>query len=328
MTNATQDVTLTSPSTSIQCTIRPHGATISHLLVKDPVSGKVLDVVQGFDTLEQQLESDKGANPYYGTIGRVCNRIANGTFTLNSKTYTLPINNGPNSLHGGLQGFDKKTWSILSSSSSHISLSLLSPANQESYPCDLLVTITYTLTDSSLLIDYTAKIPTPTTDETIVNLTTHSYFNLSGRYNDNPTLDFSSPKPFNQDLESVMEFKGYDHFFVVKNAGDAKCVVGEDEDVVMVDAATLVSPDSGLEMKLRTSAMGFQLYTGNWLDGSLGPKSTQECKYGPYSGVCLEASAPPDAVNSKDGAVRALVVLGSGKVWKQKTEYGFKFLGK
>ncbi|KAJ3202630.1 hypothetical protein HDU67_000390 [Dinochytrium kinnereticum] len=297
----TADIHLVSPTGLIACTIRPHGATISHLIITDPVTGVKRDVVQGFDSLEEQLAADKDPNPYYGTVGRVCNRIANGKFTLNNKTYTLPINNGPNSLHGGLQGFDKKLWTPTQATPTTVTLTLHSPHNDENYPLPLLTTLTYTLTETptpTLTIDYKAEIiesDLPTTDETstLVNLTTHSYFNLTGftdptihthrleipnsthlqlsptqiptgkRVSDVRALDFSSPKMIGRDLEEVMEFKGYDHYFF--------CNPRREWGVV---ARVLV--EGGMGMEVWTDAAGFQLYTGNWLDGRIGPKASTQ----------------------------------------------------
>ncbi|KAJ3102219.1 hypothetical protein HDU97_000716 [Phlyctochytrium planicorne] len=348
-------IELKSPSGLLTCRIRPHGATVSHLIVKDPVTGVSRDVVQGFDSLEEQLAADKAANPYYGTIGRVCNRIAKGTFQLNGKTYSLPINNGPNSLHGGLQGFDKKPWKVVSVSSTRAQLSYRSADGEEGYPCALLIHITYTTKDpSEVLIEYAAEIEPDqnSTQDAIVNLTTHSYFNLSGflpgtspdvlghklkihgpnthlfldsnqiptgQIGKLPALDFSVAKEIGRDLKHVMEFRGYDHYFFVGE-------VGADG---MRDGVEIECEEARLRLKMRTSAVGFQLYTANWMDGSLGPKKETQKDghaYGQYSAYCLEASAPPDAINSKDEKIRNLVILKPGQTWNQATSYSFSSL--
>ncbi|KAJ3329860.1 hypothetical protein HDU76_006998 [Blyttiomyces sp. JEL0837] len=371
---AIEEITITSPTSAtpgsiVKATIRTRGATISHLIVKDQ-HGIDRDIVQGADTLEEMINIEKNSNPYYGTIGRVCNRTANGTFTLNSKTYTLPINNGPNHLHGGITGFDKKQWTPTIITPSSTTLTYQSPHNEEGYPGTLNISVTFSITNaSSLEISYKAELDASSeVDETVVNLTNHSYFNLSGfleptvlnhdlivysdlghlalnqdqiptgkvipwgsKYVDedgddmskkeSTALDFTTEKPLGRDISLVDRFRGYDHFIMIREPSLSP---------PLKLAATLSASSSGLKMDLYTTVIGFQLYTGNWLDGSVGYKKSQggngEGKgtgYGQFSGVCLECSGVPDAVNSKDEGLRGEVLVRKGHDWKQVTRLEF-----
>src|SRR6266567_4965132 len=223
-----------------------YGGTLTELWVPDK-NGKLGDVVFGFDGLKGYL----GSHPYFGsTVGRYANRIAKGKFTLDGKEYTLAINNGPNSLHGGKIGFDRRVWKaepLREPSAAAVRFTYLSPDGEENYPGNLSVSVTYTLTDENALkLDYSAK----TDKATPVNLTNHSYFNLAGSGGDIlgyvlylnadwftpvdatliPTgeirsvkgtpLDFTKPTPIGATIGEVMAFaKGYDHNFVLDSAG-------------------------------------------------------------------------------------------------------------
>ncbi|KAI8825147.1 galactose mutarotase-like domain-containing protein [Fimicolochytrium jonesii] len=166
-----------------------YGATLSHLLVHNPTTNKTHDIVLGFEDPADYLLNGKrdDSYPYFGaTIGRVCNRVTRGQCTLNGRQVTLPVNNGPNSLHGGIEGFDKKFWTgdIVSQTPPSVRFTYTSPHGEEGYPGELAVSVTYTITEShGLSMAYTAQLtessPADVT-ETAVNLTNHSYFNLSG----------------------------------------------------------------------------------------------------------------------------------------------------
>src|SRR5579875_3168826 len=225
-----------------------YGAILTELDVPDR-SGTLGDVVLGFDNLKDYLER----NPHFGsTVGRVANRIAKGKFTLDGKEYTLAINNGPNSLHGGLKGFDKVVWKAEpkpAPTGAAVELSYLSKDGEEGYPGTLAVTVVYTLTnDNALRIDYTAK----TDKATPVNLTNHTYFNLAGAQSGDildhelmiaadkytptddtliPTgeiksvkdtpLDFTRPRRIGERIGQLRDYPGggYDHNFVLNSGG-------------------------------------------------------------------------------------------------------------
>jgi aldose 1-epimerase len=265
------------------------------------------------------------------------------------------VNNGPNSLHGGLQGFDKKCWTIekYDKSENIVVFSLVSKHEEEGYPGEIKVTVQYALQNTNdLTLDYSAEwTGNPINDaiqETAVNLTNHSYFNLSGLENLDvkdhicampdvtgvlelddsqiPTgkviagssmtkdMDFASAsKTFGDGLKTVTKFRGYDHFFMVNPKSDAQ--------QPLPCGAKVHCSTTGISLSLFTDAIGFQLYTGNWLDGSItGKESTQENKpYGQYSGFCLEASHPPEAANHQQW--RNSVILRKGEGFKRKDVY-------
>ncbi|KAJ1552755.1 hypothetical protein HK405_010146 [Cladochytrium tenue] len=377
--------TVAGEQRSIEARVRPRGATLSHLLVDG-----VVDVVQGFDTLEEQLRVEKAQNPYYSTIGRVCNRIANGKFTLpysasgEPREFQIPINNGPNALHGGPEGFDKRDWSVVERSASSVTLRLESPDGDQGFPWGVVATVRYVAEGGvRLRIEYGVELAeaSPAHAVTVANLTTHSYFNLGGfRRADGdgaaahslvmdpatvegylelsdaqvPTwrvvatpaelagkqaMSFTGGVPvdlgarlvaggatalaaagFNEDAGEVFRFRGYDHFYLLRRASGGPRSV--------VPAATLTHRASGLAMRVSTDAAGFQMYTANWLDGSLSAKASTQggaagVTYGAYSAVCVEASAPPDAVNSTNPEWRDQVLVRKDKPWSQVTEFEF-----
>lgn len=313
--------------------ITTYGAILTELLVPDR-TGRMGDVVLGFDNLDAYLKGD----PYFGAIvGRVANRVAKGKFTLNGKEYTLAVNNGPNSLHGGLKGFDKVVWKatpVRSGDGQAVKFTYHSPDGEEGYPGNVDVTVTYTLTNkNSLRIDYTA-----TTDkDTPINLTNHSYFNLSGtgdvlgydmmitadRYTPvddtliptgkiepvkNTPLDFTFSHPIGEHMKELGgDPNGYDHNFVLNSGGKAFAL-----------AARAYDPQSGRVLEMYTTEPGVQFYTSNFLDGTLTGKGG--FVYSIHDAFCLEAQHFPDSVNHPDFPS---TILKPGHTYKQRTEYVF-----
>lgn len=318
--------------------ITNYGGIITQLTAKDK-AGKWEDVVLGFDSLPPYL----GEHPFFGSlVGRYGNRIANGKFTLYGKTYNLPINNGPNSLHGGINGFNKKIWNateIKKDSIVGLELTYTSKDGEEGYPGTLSVKVTYTLSnDNGLRIDYEA-----TTDKnTVINLTNHSYFNLSALKNDilnhevsiksdsmvpvNATLiptgklravkgtpfDFNEPtvvgKRIDQiDDEQIKNGGGYDHCWVINRGADKELML----------FATVKDPESGRFMEVLTTEPAVQFYTGNFLDGSLKGKGATYTK---RFGLCLETEHYPDSPNQPQFPSTE---LKPGETYKTSTEYRF-----
>lgn len=292
-----------------------YGTTITELHVPDR-QGKLGDVVLGFDTLAGYLSpAYRKSGPYFGaTCGRVANRIAKGRFTLDGKTFSLATNNGPNALHGGLRGFDKVLWRATPLKGAAVRFDYASADGDEGYPGKLTVTVVMVLTDSNeLVIDYTAT----TTKATPISLTNHSYFNLAGRGDvkkhvltlaadfytpvdatliptgeiravNRTALDFTKPVAIGARFAKLGgERPGYDHNFVLRgdptNSGAPAL------------AAHVVEPTSGRVLEVFTTEPGLQLYTANWLDGSLTGKNGNI--YGPHGGFALEAQHFPDSIN-------------------------------
>ena len=311
--------------------IMNYGGTITNLLVADK-NGQKGDVVLGFDSLSGFLQ--KG-NPYFGAlIGRYGNRIANGKFTLDGKTYALATNNNGNHLHGGIKGFDKVFWNVDAASDSALHLSYNSKDGEEGYPGNLQVKVVYSLdNDNALKIDYTATIDKACP----INLTNHTYFNLSAgkdstildhelmidadRYtavNDkliptgqlpsvkNTPMDFTKAKRIGNDIDKVKG--GFDHNWVL-NKKDASLSL----------IATLYHPASGRFMEVSTTQPGVQFYTGNFLDGTLtGGKNG--AKYVQHAGLCLETQHFPDSPNQPSFPS---TVLKPGETYHQVTVYKF-----
>ncbi len=312
--------------------IMTYGAILTELHAPDR-TGKMGDVVLGFSTLNGYLKG----HPFFGaTVGRYANRIARGKFTLDGKAYTLAANNAPNHLHGGTKGFDKKVWKaapVKRSDGPAIRFTLTSPDGEEGYPGTLQVAVVYTLTNKNALrIDYSA-----TTDKgTPVNLTNHSYFNLAGkgdvgnhvatldaaRYTpvdetSIPTgqiapvagtpFDFSRPHRLGERIEKIGNTpSGYDHNYV-KNGGGK-----------FARAATVYEPTTGRVLTMYTSEPGFQLYTGNFLDGTLTGKNG--VVYKKHTAFCLEAQHYPDSPNRPHFPT---AILRPGQTYRQRTEYVF-----
>jgi len=327
-----EQYTLTNPH-GLVCKIITYGGVITELDVPDR-NGRLGDVVVGFDSLAQYVKG----HPYFGAIvGRVANRIAKGRFTLDGKTYTLAVNNGPNALHGGRRGFDKVVWNaepLASADSAVLKLSYASPDGEEGYPGTLKVTVTYTLTDKNeLRIDYEA-----TTDKaTPVNLTNHSYWNLTGggnvfghelmiaARNFTPTddtliptgeikpvkgtpLDFTTPKPIGKDIQQLLHApqRGYDHNFVLDGGGKTLAL-----------AARVYEPRTGRVMEVLTDQPGVQLYTANFLDHTRGKGGQLHQKHGAF---CLETQHFPDSVNHPNFPS---AILRPGEVYRTTTVHRF-----
>lgn len=277
-------------------------------------NGVFEDVVLGFEDSKHYL----GKYPYFGAIvGRFANRIAHGKFTLEGKEYSLAKNNGTNHLHGGESGFDKVFWEVQPLKNENgFQLSYTSKDGEECYPGKLSIMVVYVLTDDNTLkVKYQAQ----TDKTTVINLTQHSYFNLSGDFSkqilDHELLlhayqylpiddtqipegnyqsvvgtpfNFSTPKTIGRDIESKNEQlkigNGYDHCWVINNPNNE-----------IVKAAEVYHSESGRTMDVYTDQPGMQLYTANFLDNTL-PSKTGGA-YGPRCGFCLETQHFPNAPN-------------------------------
>jgi aldose 1-epimerase len=299
-------------------TITNYGATVVSIKVPDR-AGHVDDITHGFDT-PQDYEAGKA---YFGaTVGRYGNRIAHGAFSLDGKAYTLPKNDGDNTLHGGITGFNKRIWNakeVPSKEGVAVQFTYVSPDGEEGFPGTLTAMVVFTLhkDKNELRIDYSATTDKPT----VVNLTNHSYFNLAGdnqgtildqtmelkaskftpvdstliptgelRDVKNTPMDFTKPvaigKRIDDDYEQLKFGHGYDHNWVLDKPLDAK---GPQL------AAIAHDPKSGRELEVLTTEPGVQFYTGNFLDGTA--KGKGGALYQRRSAFCLETQHFPDSPN-------------------------------
>jgi aldose 1-epimerase len=324
--------------------IMTYGGIVQKLLMPDK-NGNFADVVNGFDTLNGYTDPKYvGACPYFGAlIGRYGNRIGGAKFTLEGKTYQLATNNGPNSLHGGVKGFDKVVWTAVKadvgSEGPRLVLNYLSKDGEEGFPGNLNVKATYTLTeDNGLKLQFKATTDKPT----IANLTHHSYFNLNGQGNgdilghlvyinsDQTTpvdsglittgmfadvagtpFDFRKPTAIGahiDDKDTVLQYgPGYDHNWVInKPMGKFDLM------------ARVKDPSSGRMMEVWSDEPGLQFYAGNFLDGTLNGKDGKV--YQKRSAFCMEPQHYPDSPNK---ATWPSVELKPGQTYHNTIEYKF-----
>ena len=311
------------------------GATLYSLLVPDR-EGNLCDVVLGYDSPEGYM--GPSGTGFGATIGRNGNRIGNATFTLNGKTYILDKNNGANNLHSGLDYYHYRMWNVKEVSENSITLALHSPDGDQGYPGEFNVEVTYTLCeDNALQIDYLG-FPE---EDTIVNMTNHSYFNLNGHASGSilehelwvdadaftitdegliPTgeivlvegtpMDFRQKKLVGRDIEEDYEplivAGGYDHNWCLNNDGAYKKVI------------ELSSELSGIAMEVYTDLPGVQIYTGNFLKEELGK---QGIVYKHRQGICFETQYYPDAINHSNFPSP---VCKAGEAYQTRTTYLFK----
>ncbi|TDE48479.1 aldose epimerase family protein [Flavobacterium sp. GT3P67] len=315
-----------SNKNGIKLEVINYGATVSSL--KIPLkNGGVVDVVLGFDNLEAYLKSfDLESAPYLGaTVGRFAGRIGDGTFKLNDEIFNLNKNNNNHSLHGGTIGFSQVVWKVKSvnyGENLSITLTYLSPNDEENYPGDLSVELTYTLSEQNeLIIEYSAT----TTEDTIVNLTHHSYFNLNGHDSEvlSQEMSISADKVLETTKENIptgifldLANSPFD-FSLSKNCPaiiDTTFVLSKEKEVV----ASLYSPKNSLKMTVYTDQPAVHIYVG----GNCGTiKGKEKVLYHSSSGICFETQNLPDAPNQ---AHFPDAVLKKGETYCHKTSYKFE----
>jgi aldose 1-epimerase len=316
------------------------GAKIVSIYVPDH-NGNLTDIVLGYESIQEYIKG----NPYFGAIcGRFANRIADGKFVIDDITYQLPVNNGPNSLHGGPEGFNNQVFDagdvIYTPDKEKVVMVYFSEDGEMGYPGALTLKVTYSVTDNNeLRLDYEAS-----TDKTThVNICSHSFFNLRGEGNgdilnheltinagkytpvsdsliptgefmavDGTPMDFRKPeivgKRIDDDFDQLAYGKGYDHNWVINRKKPGELTL----------AAVCYEPGSHRKMEVYTTQPGMQLYTGNWLDGS--DKGKGGKPYGMRSALCLETQNYPDSPN-KTGFPSTL--LHPGEVYKHSCLYKF-----
>lgn len=318
--------------------ITNYGGAIVSIMVPDK-DGKRTNVIQSHDNIQALVNSPE---PYLSTlIGRYGNRICKGQYRLNGKLYQLPVNNGPNSLHGGNKGFNARVWDAMMMNDETLILNYVSSYGEEGYSGELKVTVAYTFNDDNeLIIEYLAT----TNKKTIVNLTSHGFFSLTGTADPTPTVDsliceinadfylpiddtciptgeirsvtdtpfdFRKPKTVGRDIdadnEQLRNGHGYDHCYVLN----------KQEEGELSFAARIIEPESKRTMEVYTTEPGMQLYTDNWADGY---KGQHGATFPRRSGICFEAQHFPDSPNRP---YFPTVVLRPEEQYKQTTIYKF-----
>ena len=296
--------------------ISNYGGRIVSIMVPDK-DGTMKDVALGFDSIDDYVNID---NNFGATIGRYGNRIANGKITVDGVEYNLPQNNGNHTLHGGDEGFDTKVFDAVQTDDQTVELSYTSIDGEAGFPGNLHSKVTMTLTeDNAIDIQYEAI----TDKKTVVNLTNHSYFNLSGNPEntilahelmidadgftpiddtfmttgeiadvEGTDMDFRTPTAVgerinNYDFDQLKNGDGYDHNWVLNNPGD-----------ITIPAATVYCSTTGIELSVYTTEPGMQVYTGNFLDGTVTGK--KGIVYNKRTAICLETQKYPDSPNKPD----------------------------
>lgn len=318
--------------------IANYGGRILSLIVPDR-HGRPQDVVLGFDRPEDYLQENHQTD-FGAAIGRYANRLGNGRITVDGNTYQLPQNNGPHCLHGGPNGWQYQLFDVESSTPNSLVLTLVSPDGDNGFPGEVHVRLAYTLTDDNRLdIRYGAVSNAPT----VINMTNHSYFNLNGDGNTSilnhlltidadrytpidgtflpvgtiesvagTPFDFRAPKAVGRDIATdhpqLHNGHGYDHNWVLNTRGDDTR-----------PCARLESPATGIVMEVFTSEPGMQVYTGNFLDGSL--KGKDGIAYAQRSAICLETQKYPDSPNNHWPESNAF--LNPGQTFSSHTVFAF-----
>lgn len=332
------DLYILRNSQGSEIAITNYGGAVVAIMIPDR-NGDYANVIQGHDNIRDVIHSPE---PYLSTlIGRYGNRISRGRFQLKGKEYQLPVNNGPNSLHGGKKGFNAKVWDALQMNDQTLVLKYVSPYGEEGYTGEVKITVVYTFTnDNEFIIEYMAT----TNKKTIINLTHHGFFSLAGIADPTPVIDnliceinadyylpidetciptgeirfvagtpfdFRTPKAIGQDIdadnEQIRIGAGYDHCYVLNKKEEGELSM----------AARIVEPESGRIMEVFTTEPGMQLYSDNWADGYKGQNGAT---FPRRSGICLECQHFPDSPNHP---YFPSVVLNPGCEYKQRTIYKF-----
>ena len=306
------------------------GCTILEMKTKNR-NGEMQDVVLGFKDIDEYMRRD---GSYLGAVvGRCCNRIADGHFRLSFKDYYVPINNGPNSLHGGINGFSYQVFDYEVLDANAIRFKYLSKDGEEGYPGNLQLIVTCSLERSGLKLKYEARCD----EDTIVNITNHSYFNLSGKAKnvEDHYLRIDASKYgcvdenglFNGEIKDV-ENTAFDYR---KEALISDKINGEDEQLLIAkgldhhfffdkskDQVSLYSKESGIKMTVSTTLPGAQIYSANYLDN---PNGRNNEKLSPRDAICIETQHVPDSINKE---LKPSVILRKDEIFVEETVYKFE----
>ena len=322
----------------MEVSITNYGGSLVSIMVPDR-DGNMANVIQGHDCIQDCLSSPE---PFLSTlVGRYGNRICRGKFTMNNKEYSLSINNGPNHLHGGPTGCHARVWDAEQLNDQELVLRYTFAYCEEGFPGEVSMTVKYSLTnDNELVIDYRGT----TNKKTVVNMTSHGFFSLTGIANPTPSqldtiltinadfyvpidensiptgeirkvegtpFDFRTPKPVGRDIaaddEQIKNGTGYDHCYVLNKREPGELTL----------AASMLEPSTGRTMECWTTEPGVQFYSDNWADGY---KGQHGATFGKHSGLCFEAQHFPDSPNR---AHFPSTQLKPGEIYVQKTVYKF-----
>ena len=322
----------------MEVSITNYGGSLVSIMVPDR-DGNMANVIQGHDCILDCLSSPE---PFLSTlVGRYGNRICRGKFTMNNKEYSLSINNGPNHLHGGPTGCHARVWDAEQLNDQELVLRYTFAYYEEGFPGEVSMTVKYSLTnDNELVIDYRGT----TNKKTVVNMTSHGFFSLTGIANPTPSqldtiltinadfyvpidensiptgeirkvegtpFDFRTPKPVGRDIaaddEQIKNGTGYDHCYVLNKREPSELTL----------AASMLEPSTGRTMECWTTEPGVQFYSDNWADGY---KGQHGATFGKHSGLCFEAQHFPDSPNR---AHFPSTQLKPGEIYVQKTVYKF-----
>lgn len=322
----------------IRAAFTNYGARLVSLLVKD-TNDQWIDMVLGFDNIEAYTQA--GALYYGATVGRYANRLDSGRFTIEGKPYQTPPNDGANSLHGGMAGLSQQVWTVSEATNRSLSFTYVSPDGEMGFPGDLTTQVTYSIEGGPFLkIDYTATTNKPT----VINLTHHSYFNLNGegsgtivdhllqvpadsmlpvnrsliptgeiRAVEGTAFDFRDPVAFSNRIDAdtgqVRIGRGYDHTLILSMESSQ----------AYHNAATVTGDKSKIQMTVLTTEPGIQVYSGNFMNGSLTGKGGNV--YGFREGFCLETQHFPDSPNHPDWPSTTLM---PGVPFHSSTIYKFR----
>lgn len=301
-----------------------YGAVVTS--IKVPVSkNKKVDIVLGFETIENYIQSyNLPSAPYLGAIvGRYAGRIKNAEFILNGNKVELTKNHGSHQLHGGINGFSKALWSVMSVTTNSIMMENISLENEENFPGQLTTQVTYTLTEENeLKVDMIAK----STEDTIINLTQHSYFNLDGHSEDivNQDLFVNSSKTLETNIENIPTGR---FFEVARSPFDfsspKECPTKIDNTFVLNDndtvSAILISKKNNLKMSVFTNQPAVHIYVGGNCFNQI--KGKESASYHPLSGICFEAQNFPDAPNHEHFPS---AILKKGETYHHETTFKFE----
>lgn len=322
---------ITLKNDKLEVVVSNYGCTVIKVLMEDK-DGNVDDVVLGYDDFKQYQTLDA----YLGAlVGRVANRIKRGTFTLNNETYQVPVNNGPNSLHGGIKGFSYQVFDYQILDNDRVEFVYVAKDGEEGYPGELTLKVIYALEDDTLTMNYQAT----TTKDTLINITNHSYFNLSGKKESilRHLLKLKADKYacidadglptgiFNEVKDTAFDFNNFAYIGDRVDNDEEQLKLGKGFDHPFIfnskeNQAKLYHEATGRKLTISTTLPGAQVYTANFLDGRIG-KNNQA--YNARDAICIETQNLPDSIHIEENPT---TILRVGEEYNETTTYRFEVI--